>query len=162
MLLKFSHSPLSRSQKCDRALQLSLVSSPLLGAYFFSHTDLSSPFFCPLRTLTGIPCPGCGLTRSFVAIAQGHLYEAASFHILGIVFFLLLAFCAVYLTLELGVGRSLKIPFLRLFRRQKPPLLASLGIFLLSYHSVRLIYLWQSHQLLPAILQSPLMDLFRT
>lgn len=33
---------------------------------------------CPLRTLTGIPCPGCGMTRTADAMATGQLAHALS------------------------------------------------------------------------------------
>jgi hypothetical protein len=33
---------------------------------------------CPLRTLTGIPCPLCGSTRGVVAAMHGHLAHAVS------------------------------------------------------------------------------------
>ena len=35
---------------------------------------------CPLREVTGLPCPGCGLTRSFLLIAQGRFGEAWRMH----------------------------------------------------------------------------------
>jgi hypothetical protein len=38
---------------------------------------------CLLRTVTGIECPFCGLSRSLVALAHGRLAESASFHPLG-------------------------------------------------------------------------------
>src|SRR6185436_12413139 len=41
-------------------------------------------FACPMRTLTGIPCPFCGMTRSVVAAAHGHLLESLAFNPLGI------------------------------------------------------------------------------
>lgn len=31
---------------------------------------------CPLRALTGVPCPGCGMTRLADAVAHGHLGTA--------------------------------------------------------------------------------------
>ncbi len=35
---------------------------------------------CPLRTLTGIPCPLCGMTRGVTALVHGHLSAAFSFN----------------------------------------------------------------------------------
>jgi hypothetical protein len=31
----------------------------------------SGPILCPFRLATGLPCPGCGLTRAWVFIAHG-------------------------------------------------------------------------------------------
>jgi len=41
------------------------------------------PSICPFQNLTGMPCPGCGLTRSFVCFAHGHFAEAFRYHALG-------------------------------------------------------------------------------
>jgi hypothetical protein len=35
---------------------------------------------CPLRTLTGIPCPFCGMTRGVTALVHGQLSAAFSFN----------------------------------------------------------------------------------
>ncbi len=35
---------------------------------------------CLFRRATGVPCPGCGLTRAFAALAKGHFGQAFSFH----------------------------------------------------------------------------------
>jgi hypothetical protein len=35
---------------------------------------------CAFRRLTGIPCPGCGLTRAMAALARGQLVLALHFH----------------------------------------------------------------------------------
>jgi hypothetical protein len=34
------------------------------------------PILCPFRLITGLPCPGCGLTRSWVYLAHGQLGDA--------------------------------------------------------------------------------------
>jgi hypothetical protein len=36
----------------------------------------NGPVICPFRLATGLPCPGCGLTRSWVYIAHGDFSEA--------------------------------------------------------------------------------------
>jgi len=46
---------------------------------------------CMLRRMTGMPCPTCGVTRSFRALGQGALAAAVRFHPLGPVYFAMLA-----------------------------------------------------------------------
>ena len=43
----------------------------------------AGPPLCPFRLLTGLPCPGCGLTRSLVSLLHGDLTAAVYFHPLG-------------------------------------------------------------------------------
>lgn len=50
---------------------------------------------CLFRRATGIPCPGCGLTRGFAALAKGHFGQAFEFH--PFVFVLALEALAAYL-----------------------------------------------------------------
>ena len=46
---------------------------------------------CLLWRMTHMPCPTCGITRSFYALAHGAPREAVAFHPLGPVFYALLA-----------------------------------------------------------------------
>jgi Protein of unknown function (DUF2752) len=45
--------------------------------------QIELPPICASRALLGIECPGCGLTRSFVALAAGDLQESWRLHRLG-------------------------------------------------------------------------------
>jgi hypothetical protein len=40
--------------------------------------------FCLFRTVLGIDCPGCGITRSVLALFSGHLSESWQLHHAGI------------------------------------------------------------------------------
>ena len=59
----------------------------------------AGPSFCPFRQATGLICPGCGLTRSVVALAHGDLTASLYFHPLGVVF---VAALLVVAMVELG------------------------------------------------------------
>ncbi len=38
------------------------------------------PLICPFKLITGIPCPGCGMTHSLLSIAQGNIKDAFYFN----------------------------------------------------------------------------------
>lgn len=42
------------------------------------------PVVCPFRLATGLPCPGCGLTRSWVYLTHGDLSRSVTNHPFGI------------------------------------------------------------------------------
>jgi hypothetical protein len=48
-----------------------------------THTQLGLPP-CGFLSLTGVPCPGCGLTTSFVHLMHGELVQAALANPLGV------------------------------------------------------------------------------
>lgn len=35
---------------------------------------------CYFKTITGLPCPGCGLTRAFISLYKGSIKDAFMFH----------------------------------------------------------------------------------
>jgi len=43
---------------------------------------------CPVHALFGVPCPGCGLTRSILCLLKGDWRESLSYHPFGILFFI--------------------------------------------------------------------------
>lgn len=56
---------------------------------------VAGPVLCPLRLLTGIPCPACGLTTSFTEMAGGNLAAAWAAAPIGPVLFVLFAAMAL-------------------------------------------------------------------
>ncbi len=55
--------------------------SGAVGPAFLPSINL--PTLCGSRALFGIECPGCGLTRSFLALAAGDLTASLGYHRLG-------------------------------------------------------------------------------
>ena len=55
---------------------------------FGTHQQLGLPP-CPFHSLTGMPCPGCGLTTSFAHAAKFHFVEAFAVQPFGLFAFLL-------------------------------------------------------------------------
>ena len=41
---------------------------------------------CPFHEVTGLPCPGCGMTRSCVSLIKGQFRQSLEFHALGPLF----------------------------------------------------------------------------
>lgn len=46
---------------------------------------------CPFFKVTGLPCPGCGLTRACLLLLQGDVHAALRFHAFAPVFVLLIS-----------------------------------------------------------------------
>ena len=55
-----------------------------LAAFFalgwWAHPEQSRVLLCGFRALTGIPCPGCGMTRAMAALARGEWTAALRYH----------------------------------------------------------------------------------
>jgi len=65
-----------------RLLALCLLAGSLLLPLlaFDWVTSPRSLVLCPLRAVTAIPCPSCGLTRALAHLERGHLAQALKFH----------------------------------------------------------------------------------
>ena len=47
--------------------------------------NIPLPGICMFRSLTGIPCPGCGLLRSMVSAMHGAVAKSLEYHRLGLI-----------------------------------------------------------------------------
>ncbi|MGC4933871.1 DUF2752 domain-containing protein [Gordonia sp. DT30] len=68
------------------------------------------PILCPFRLVTGLPCPGCGLTRAWVYACHGDWAQSFAAHPFG------LPMVAAVLALAVAVLAC------RITRRPPPPL----------------------------------------
>ena len=76
------------SKQGARASRRALLVLPHTSAVFvvsalWSPSDLPGIILCPLRALTGYPCPGCGMTRAFCAIGHGEFARAVGYNALS-------------------------------------------------------------------------------
>ena len=97
---------------------------------------------CPLKALTGMPCPSCGITKSMVYFYEGNLLKSIEYHILGPTVITFSFFVIVLFLVEL---RTKKDYFQKYLYHRK--LAYGLAIFLASYHLVRLVLFVRSHSL---------------
>lgn len=59
----------------------------LLGlGVMFAYGSLKIPLICPLRLITGVPCPLCGMTTGTTAFVKGDLRGAATANPLSLLF----------------------------------------------------------------------------
>ena len=94
----------------------------------------ASHFFpvCPLYALTGIACPGCGLTRGYHALFHGDVATAMHFNALIPLYSLLFGYLLVSLVLLAVRGEGLSFAAF-----QKPWVLWSVMVLALAFAVLR-------------------------
>ena len=91
---------------------------------------------CPFRLLTGLPCPGCGMTRSLSAMLHGNLALSFRYHPLGPVLFAGAVACLALPLLHPATVHRLQ----RALPRQEVVAATVVGLFLLVW-LVRLAFI---------------------
>lgn len=94
-------------------------------AYFDPSTSNIFPV-CPLYSLTGFACPGCGLTRGFHALFHGDVLTAFDYNTLIPVFGAFLGYFFLSMVLVAVRGRGLSLG-----KMNGPALWAVLGLMLI-------------------------------
>ena len=88
---------------CAVVLLLAAVMSVRGGRQvFLPGVGVAVPELCTAKRFLGIDCPGCGMTRSFIALAHGDVRGAWSYNPAGVWLFAIVAFQVPYRALQLA------------------------------------------------------------
>ncbi len=74
-----------------------------LGFLHYFHTAVT---LCPVKNLTGYPCPSCGSSRAIDAFLHGNIWEAILINPLGIISLFLLASIICLILVDLITKRD--------------------------------------------------------
>lgn len=113
---------------------ISLVGLIVARVWPVQSVDSGEPT-CILRILTGLPCPGCGMTRSWVHLAHGDVAAAFEYNLFGPLAMATAAGLVVYTAVAL-VRRQ---PTERLFDQLNPKVLMVLMGLWLGYSAIRMV-----------------------
>lgn len=94
----------------ERLLAAGGVAGCVAGAaavWYFDPTTAGFFPVCPLYSMTGLACPGCGLTRAFHALFHGDILTALDYNALIPVFAAFLGYLFLSMLLVAVRGRGL-------------------------------------------------------
>ena len=136
MLSQTVFSPLATILR-DRRLSLMLTG---LLCLHIGLAALSLPFWeCPFLKWTGVPCPGCGLTRASMFLLQGEVQASIHYHAFAPFFILLITMLVIGTLLPRAVSGPL-IRKAEILERQTGLTIIILGGLIL-YWLARLLFL---------------------
>jgi hypothetical protein len=98
------------SSTTERILSGAAVLTVGAGAFVVGYFNPTTAGFfpvCPLYRMTGIACPGCGLTRGFHALFHGDILTALRFNALLPVYLFIFGYLFISLALTALRGRGL-------------------------------------------------------
>ena len=122
-----------------RDRRVALVVTAVAAAQLASVAAGVGGWPCPIRSLTGVPCPGCGLTRATVALVRGEWRESLAAHAFAPLLLAAVVAAAVAAMLPEARREAFAALLVRAERRTKMAFL--LPAALLLYWSVRLLFL---------------------
>lgn len=128
---------LSTKDRIKRWGLLGLFTAPLLGAVSHGQGYKLPWLSCPIRRITGCPCPTCGMTRSFTAFTQGHWQESVSMHFFGPILLFMFAIAALHIAMELITEKRYSTLYTQ-FISSKTFQCIGLGVYL-GYYLLRLL-----------------------
>jgi hypothetical protein len=83
--------------------------SYLFNTEVYQVSEMRFPCLCLFKTLLGIDCPVCGITRSTNAALHFHFIDSMRFHPLGLPIIVFLIFVSVYLSFSLILKNTIQV-----------------------------------------------------
>ena len=106
-----------------------------------SHGHIESEqSFCPLKMLSGLPCPGCGITKAIIFFYEGDLLKSLYYHVLGPLVPIACVFAIMVLSTELVTQKNY---FSSILYSKK--LAYILAVLFGLYHLIRLVIFISTH-----------------
>ena len=102
-----SNPPATTAARLSAAGGLAALVTGSAVVWYFDPTKANFFPVCPMYALTGLACPGCGLTRGFHALFHGDIVTALDYNALIPVFLVILAGVLVSLASVAVRGRGL-------------------------------------------------------
>lgn len=130
----------------ERLTAASGVVAMTVGSAAVAYFDPAKANFfpvCPLLALTGLACPGCGLTRGFHELFHGRLIPALDFNLLLPVWVVIFGYILISLLLLAVRGKGLPMWM------TSPRFLWAFMIVLLTFGVLRNIPIWPLTILFP-------------
>ena len=108
--------PKTESSNIERILAATGILAIVGGSgvvWYFNPSNVNFLPVCPLYSMTGIACPGCGLTRGFHALFHGDILTALDYNALIPIFALVFGYFFLSMLLVAVRGRGLSINYLK-------------------------------------------------
>jgi len=118
--------------RCGGLLKIFLLIfflTPIVVAYLYPEIGSLSSSACCLRSICGVECPTCGLTRGFIAASKGHLRDSFLLNPLSPVIFLVFLLLCVVLARDIILRRTFAERLYKRFDRYTGVAIASAVAF---------------------------------
>lgn len=123
--------------KRQRFLVIGVLLFCLVAPYpilYYNSELAQSQSICPVKLMTGMPCPGCGMLKSWAHLTHGDLNTSLDYHLFGPGAYLATIMLVIWLVIELWQSRAFKLPEL-VKTWTVPPIAVGLSV----YHLIRLV-----------------------
>jgi len=101
------------AQRILAAASIAAISGGAAVVWYFNPSSVNFLPVCPLYSLTGIACPGCGLTRGFHALFHGDIFTALDYNALLPFYAFIFGYFFVSLIFVIFKGRGLSFNIFR-------------------------------------------------